>query len=292
MNVFLTGSRGFFGKNIKEQLSTKYVIVAPSHKELELVDTAAVDHFFKTHKVDVVIHCAVKPGHRNAEDLRNQLYVDSLMFYNLVRNAGRFQKMIYLSSGAVYDIRFSMVKVPEDYYDTHVPTDEHGLFRYITSKYVQHAENILELRPFSVFGKYEDYAIRFISNAICKTLFDLPITMKQNRRFDFIYIDDLVRIIEYFIVHDGKHKFYNSTPDEAVELKVLAEKVKAIAGKDLPILIGKGGMGLEYSGSNKRLREEIKGLKFTPIEEAIEKLYKWYFENKSSLNKGLLLVDK
>ena len=54
----------------------------------------------------------------------------------------------------------------------------------------------MELRLFGVFGRHEDYAIRFISNAICKTLFDLPITLRQNRTFSYLYVDDLGPIVE------------------------------------------------------------------------------------------------
>ena len=51
-------------------------------------------------------------------------------------------------------------------------------------------------------------------------------------------------------------------------------------------------MGNEYSGDNSRLRKEITGFKFTPIDLAIEKLYQWYAENKHLINKELLLTDK
>ena len=292
MKILVTGSSGFIGRNAVEYLIQKYEVLSPTHGELELVDEDAVRLFLKRHTVDVVVHCAVKPGHRNAKDPTNQLYVDTRMFFNLARNADLFQKLIYISSGAIYDVRYNMFKVGEEYFDTHMPVDEHGLFRYITAKYIEKAEHIIELRPFSVFGKYEDYAIRFISNAICKTLFDLPITIKQNRCFDFIYIDDLVRVIGYFIGREAKFKCYNVTPDAAVELKNVAEKVREISGKDLPILIAKDGMGLEYSGDNRRLREEIPGLFLAPIDQAIRQLYDWYRENQHMINREFLLFDK
>ncbi len=57
----------------------------------------------------------------------------------------------------------------------------------------------MELRLFGVFGPHEDYAIRFISNAICKALFGLPITLRQNRTFSYLFIDDLGPIVERFL---------------------------------------------------------------------------------------------
>ena len=61
---------------------------------------------------------------------------------------------------------------------------------------------ILNLRVFGVFGKYEDYETRLISNIICRVIFKLPVEINQNAVYDFVYINDLVKIIEYFIEDD------------------------------------------------------------------------------------------
>lgn len=292
MNIFITGGSGFIGRNIIEYLARHYDIFAPTHKELELVDDKAVRRYFKNHKIDIVIHAAVRPGHRNAKDPSSQLFINSRMFFNIIRNKDYFKKMILLNSGLVYDMCHYKPKMSEAYFDSHVPIDEGGLSKYIAAKYAEKTDYIKELRIFGIFGKHEDYAIRFISNAICKTLLDLPITLKQNRRFDFIYIDDLMPIIDYFIKNNGDYYAYNVTPDESIELKEIAEKVKKISGKDLPIIVAKEGMGAEYSGDNSRLKKELKEIKFTPIDEAIKKLYEWYAENKKTINKEVLLIDK
>ena len=189
-------------------------------------------------------------------------------------------------------MRRDLRKVTEDCFDASVPEDEHGFYRYVTARYIEKADNIVELRIFSIFGKYEDYAIRFISNAICKAIFDLPITLRQNRAFDHLFVDDLVPVLDHFIANDAVHKAYNVSPDTSVELLALAEKIRAISGKDLPIHVGAPGMGLAYSGDNSRLRREIPGLALTPIDESIATLYRWYSDNKNLINRELLLFDK
>ncbi len=292
MNIFITGGSGFIGKNIIEFLSKKHTVFAPPHKELELLDADAVKKYFERYYFDVVIHSAVRPGHRNAKDPTNQLYNNLRMFFNLMRNKSRFKKLIFISSGAVYDITRSLSMVNEDFFDAYVPADEHGFSKYIIAKHIEQLDNIVELRVFGIFGKYEDYAIRFISNAICKTIFDLPVTIKQNRRFSYLYINDFVPILDYFINNDCRYKAYNVTPDEGIELCDIAKKVRSISGKDLPINIAKSGMGLDYSGSNKRLHNEIKGLKFTGIDSAIKELHAWYLQNAASINRDFLLFDK
>lgn len=293
MNILLTGGNGFIGRNILESfLVQKYNIFAPSHRELELLDENQVREFFITNKVDVVIHAGAKPGHRNAKEPGKVFYENSRIFFNLARNFEYFQKMLIIGSGAIYDMRHYQPKMKEEYFDTHVPIDEHGLCKYVCGKYIQKADNIVDLRIFGIFGKYEDYAIRFISNMICKTLFDLPLSMKQNRKFDYIYIDDLMPILDYFVQHPANNKEYNITPDESIELYSLAEKVRQITGNKLPIVVAQEGMGLEYSGDNTRLRHELKDLVFTPLDEAITYLYGWYMDNKSSIKREVLLVNK
>jgi len=292
MKIFLTGGSGFIGRNLAECLKQKYELLAPGHKELELLDENAVRSYLQAHKPDVIIHSAVRPGHRNARDPSRQLYNNLRMFFNIIRNRGYFGKMIFLSSGAVYDVSRPLVKVSEDFFDTYIPGDEHGFSKYIIAKQIEKLENIVELRIFGIFGKYEDYAIRFISNAICKAIFDLPITAKQNRKFDYVYIEDFMRIIPHFIENETKYNCYNITPDASVELYKLAEEVIKISGKKLPIKVAKEGMCYEYSGDNARLRSQIPGFNFSPIGKSIGELYSWYLENKVLINRESLLSDK
>lgn len=292
MKILVTGGSGFIGRNIVKYFNRNYQVIAPTHGELELLDEAAVREYFKCNPVDVVIHGAVKPGHRNAKDPTDLLYSNTRMFFNIIRNSDYYGKLIFLSSGAVYDIRYYKPKMKEEYFDTFVPADEHGFSKYICAKHIEKMENAVELRLFGVFGKYEDYSIRFISNAICKTLFHLPITIKQNRQFDYLYIDDLMPVIDYFMHNAGSHKAYNVTPDQAIDLYSLAGKVRSISCKDLPILTAVPGYGLEYSGDNTRLKNEMNSNIFTNIDISISKLYNWYLEHKHSINKEFLIYDK
>ena len=39
----------------------------------------------------------------------------------------------------------------------------------------------------------------------------MPIEIVQNVYFDYIYINDLVKIISYFVVHDGQYRSYNAS---------------------------------------------------------------------------------
>ncbi len=290
--ILLTGGSGFIGRNIAESyLSAKYHIIAPTRTELDLSNDDGVRNFFQKNKFDLVIHSACKPGHRNATDTNGVFYTNNRMFFNLLKYRDCFDKIITIGSGAIYDMRHYQPKMPEEYFGKFIPADEHGFSRYVIGKFIENSVDIIDLRVFGIFGKYEDYAIRFISNAICKTIFDLPITLKQNRKFDYIYVDDLMPILEFFIEEKSRFNSYNVTTDYSIELLEIAKIVNSISQKNLPITVATEGLGSEYSGENLRLRNEV-NFKFEKIENSISKLYQWYLNNKNSINKQLLLTDK
>ncbi|HLD77372.1 MAG TPA: NAD(P)-dependent oxidoreductase [Rickettsiales bacterium] len=290
--ILLTGGSGFIGKNILEsELSQKYQIIAPSSKELNLASDDDVKNFLEKNKFDIIIHSACKPGHRNAKDNAGIFYSNSRMFFNLLKYCGG-TKIINIGSGAIYDMRHYMPKMKEEYFATYIPQDEHGFCKYIIGKQIENLDNVVDLRVFGIFGKYEDYTIRFISNAICKTLFDLPITIKQDRKFDYIYIDDLMPVLEFFVEKKTKYKTYNITPDISIKLSDIAKTVKKIANKDLSIIIANEGLGMEYSGDNSRIKAEMANYSNISIENSIFKLYNFYQNNIDKINEEYLLTDK
>ncbi|NDC41926.1 MAG: NAD-dependent epimerase/dehydratase family protein, partial [Chitinophagia bacterium] len=188
--ILITGGSGFIGRNLKESyLAARYEVHTPTRAELDCSDDTSVAQFLKQHYFDAIIHSAAKPGHRNAADTSSIFFTNSRMLFNLLHHNDRFGKLINMGSGAVYDMRHYRPKMKESYFGTHIPADEHGYNKYLLGRMLPVLENVYDFRIFGIFGKYEDYAIRFISNAICKALYDLPITLRQNRMFDYLYIN-------------------------------------------------------------------------------------------------------
>lgn len=291
--ILLTGGNGFIGKNIQRSfLGDKYEIIAPRSFELNLLDTNAVDEYFRDKKFDVVLHAAVKPGHRNAKDKTDLFNSPVKMFENLAKHKDKYNKFINFGSGAIYNTSKSIANVKEEQQFDSIGEKEHDHSKYVIAKQIEHLDNFFDLNIFGVFGKYEDWEIRFISNAICKALFDLPITLRQNRLFSYLWIDDLMPILDLFIENDLKHKSYNIVPNESIELLELAQIVKKISGKDIEIKVAHDGVGLDYTGDNSRLKSEFPQIKFTKIEQAVSALYNYYEENINLIDKQKLLEDK
>ncbi len=288
-NILITGGSGFIGQNLKELLSSKHTIYSPNHQDLELTEEKLVEEFFKKNKIDIVIHCANIGGTRKTTELKDTFQINLRMFLNLLRCNKYYKKMIFLGSGAEYDKRQALMKVKEADFDKSVPVDDYGFYKYVCSCFIEREKNIVNLRLFGIYGKYEDYQIRFISNSICKALLNLPITINQNVFFDYFYMKDFAGIIDYFINHETKYKFYNIGRGEPIDLYRIAQKILRITRKKLPIKIYKSGLNKEYTCDTLRLKEEIQNFTYMDFDASIKELIDYYQSILSSIKKEDIL---
>lgn len=288
--IFLTGGSGFIGRNILEQLGEKYAIVAPTHTQLDLGNVDSVEAFLKQYPVDVVVHTANVGGNIAEKNVSNVMSYNLRIFFNLVHNNMYFKKFIYLGSGAQYGKQSSIVQVREEELDTRMPTDEFGLYKYVCAKFIEETPlNMLNLSIFGIYGKYEEYAFRFISQNLCRALFDLPIVIKQNVTFDYIYVHDFIRMLEYFVEHDQQYRTYNIGTGKPIDLVTIAKRIVIITKKNIPIRFEKKGLNLEYTCATVRLHKELSGFQYTDFDTALSRLYDWYKNRKTLLRKELLI---
>jgi len=293
MKVLLTGGSGFVGRNLAKRLARRFGLLAPPRAELDLLDDASVRAWLSRNPVDAVVHSATVPGHRNAPPAR-ALGLDNLrMLLHLVRRTPEGTRFVVLGSGAEYDASRDVVRAREDDPAHPVPRDETGLSKLVLAAVAEGRPGFVHLRPFGVFGPGEDWEIRFLSNALCKALHGLPITLRQNRRLDYVWVDDLCEVVERFLLRGGGSRtVYNVTPDSTPDLLSLARLARETAGADVPIVVGREGTGLEYTGDNALLKAELPGLAFTPVREAVEHLCSYYRSRLSAIPRERLLVDK
>ena len=201
MNIFITGSSGFIGSHLKEYLLSYHhdTLFTPSRKELDLSDEKAVDKYIVENQIDVIVHTANRGGGRDTADMKNVTEYNLRIFFNLAKHEKDVKKIISFGSGAEYGKHQPIIEAKEDDSSKALPLDEYGFYKSITSRYIERAQNIVQLRIFGAYGEHENYRYKFISNAIVKNLLHLPITINKNVYFDYIYSDDLVKIINFFI---------------------------------------------------------------------------------------------
>ena len=293
MRVLITGGSGFIGRNLVQELASTYEVLAPSSVELNLLRAQDVRDYLNSHRVDVVVHAATARSNRRVTAPTDLIDRNCRMFFNLARNQGSFGKMIHFGSGAQYGDRTQLpAQVCESYFDTRVPVDPYGFSKYICAKYIEHSDRILDLRLFAVFGPHEDYTVRFISNACCRALKGLPIVLRQDVVFDYLYVKDLVRITSWFIENEASYRAYNLCSGAPVPLTELARIVAEIAGSNPPVSSLTSGMGAAYTADNSRLLAEMRGYRFCELRQAVGELYSWYKVHESEVEGDFLRFDE
>lgn len=284
--VFITGGSGFIGRNLVEQLRTSYHIFAPTSKELNLLDSVEIQSYLKKNKFDFVIHTATHNATITSDKDVSQVFTNNMrMFMNIVRCRSLYGRMFYFGSGAEYDSSHYIPKMKETYFDTHIPTDAYGFSKYVMRVTSSSMPNVYDLTLFGVFGKYEDWRIRFISNAICRSIYSKDITLGQNIRFDYLYIDDLVSIVRRCIeVKTLKYNHYNVCSGSVVDLASIGTMIQSVSSHPVKIRIAKTGFKPEYSGDNTRLVNQFPDITFTNMDQAIRSLMVWYLHHKEEIH--------
>lgn len=290
MKILLTGANGFIGRNLDAKLRDKYLIENPGRMELNLLDTVSVESYLKKHQFDIVIHAANTNNTRNTTTTPYDSLDGNLrMFFNLERCKEYYGRMYYFGSGAEYDAEHYVPNMKEEYFGTFIPKDSYGFSKYVMSKICDQSNNIYDLRLFGVYGKYEEWERRFISNAICRALKGKEITIQKNVYFDYLWVDDLCDIMKWFIENEPVHKHYNVCRGTKIDLYSLACVVREILNLDCDIIIGEPGWKPEYTGDNTRLLNEIGNIPFTGFEESIQKLCEFYKSNLDMIDENKLI---
>jgi len=294
LNIFITGSNGFIGSHLKEYLEknhNSYTLFTPSSKELDLYNELAVDNYIISNKIDIIIHLANRGGARDTTDMKNITEYNLRIFFNIVKHEKNVKKIISFGSGAEYSKDTPIINAKEEDYLQSQPLDEYGFYKSISSKYIEKSEKIVQLRIFGAFGEYENYRFRFISNAIVKNLLNLPIVINKNVYFDYTYIYDLLKIIDWFIHNNSKQKIYNISSGKKIDLVTLANLINELSDFKSDIKVLNEGLNNEYTSNNNKILKEIPNLVFTPYKKAIIKMREYFRYNLNSLDKDTIIND-
>lgn len=276
--VLLTGGTGFIGRSVLRVLGNLYEFFAPSRAELNVNDLASVRAYLAGKQFDVLLHCALNsPLHNPQDKPENTLALTLQAFFNLTASQAHFGKILYIGSGAEYDKRRDIHLVREEEIGQYIPADPYGLAKYTLNQLARQSQNIYNLRIFGCYGP-TDAKTKFIRDAIDCALADTPITIRQDCLFDYLYVDDLARLIAWFIENTPQYHDYNVVSGRPVALSALAKTVARLTGHTRGIQIAKPGLNKEYTAANARLLAEVKNFAFTPLDEGISRQLAWQKE--------------
>lgn len=256
VRILITGGNGYIAKSITNSLWEKYHILSPGREELDLTDSTSVDKFFEGKYFDAVIHTATLGGSRLKEEDETVSFYNLIMFYNLIRKKDQFNKLISFGSGAEFNPVYS----------------PYGFSKKIINKLIHKYDNFYNLRIYAVFDEKEKDT-RFIKSNIQRYIDNKPIIIHQDKLMDFIYMPDLISIVEMYITSIDLQKEVDCIYDDTVSLSNIAQQINNLSINKVPINIQDPLPGHNYIGNYNELP-----IAFIGLEQGIKNVYnklKW-----------------
>lgn len=242
--IFFTGGNSNVGRGVIPLLKRDgYEVVAPSSKELNLIDNKSVREYFNKNgfEYDAIVHAAVLGGRRfKKDDLL--IYFDNMrMFENIFSYSDKVDRFIHFNSGASL------------YGSGLIPNDPYGFSKYCMARSTYDNVGGINLNIFASFGP-EDNDQRFLTTAIENYIKKEPIIIFQDRLFDFIYVKDLYKILKYTLDSslypiEIMPKDINCVYDRKFYLSDIAEMINGLDSHEVPIIIENKKRGEPYCGS-------------------------------------------
>lgn len=277
IKILLLGGNGFIGSWLRRTFNDEFAVNAPSRAQLDLVDRAAVGRYIREFCPDVVIHSASQSDNRIATERPDFVKNNILIVMNVIDQLPPTTRCVWIGSGAVYGRHDGVKNVRETAFTSSLSSVDLDFSRGIISRLANSHANVIELRPFGVYGPGEDWRIRFISFAICRALHGLPIVIRQDRRMSYVHVEDLCELIRQ-LVQDSQIMYgqYNVSDGKAVTLSTIAGVVHRLTGSVGKVLFQTGEMAAEYTCSNEKISTQFPSWRPRSIEDGVLGLIEWY----------------
>lgn len=198
IKILITGANGYVGKSLYAALKDNHEVATITRKNCDLTNSEDVNFYFLDTWFDVVIHCAVKGGSRLQVDNWSVMDDNLKMYYNLLNNKNHFDKFINIGSGA-------------ELFDYFTP---YGMSKRVISESIYVKDNFYNIRVFGVFDENE-LDTRFIKSNIKRYINHKPMEIHENKFMDFFYMQDLIKVIEYYIKEKTTPKEFDCVYSDA-----------------------------------------------------------------------------
>ncbi len=232
MNIGITGSHGFIGKNLINRLKTKHELYEFTGNISDLND---IDKFFKNN-LDAIFHLAgaIPKYDKDGNNLTKSYSINQIGIKNIVKIASKSRtKIIFPSSVAVYG-KNSQKPITEN--TSLAPSNEYGISKMKSEEIIkeQFSNNQFVILRFSnIYGP--ELLRRNLIRSIAKSMIEknpLRLNLASNSLLDFLFIDDAVTSLELSLNCTGT---YNIGSGSSITLKEIINIFQKVSGNNIPI---------------------------------------------------------
>ena len=271
-SILITGSNGYIARNIAKRLRGCEVILT-NRTNLNPLNESDVDNFFKDKYFDVVLHTAIKGGTRLSPDQPDFVYQNCLMHFNILKNSNSYGKYISFGSGAELD-RATNVNEDSDYLNP-LPIDPYGMSKILIAKSGETFNKFYNIRIFNIFCE-DELPTRMIKGNIFRYINKEKMVIHQDKYMDFMYFDDFMKIINYYIQNEKCPKSINCSYENKYLLSDIALIINNLDSHKVEVEIQDGRLGKSYTG---KFELDHYGIEVNNLERGIQKCYSHYLKN-------------
>ena len=256
MKIAVLGARGFVGSSLATYFKHNHTVVPVTRQTIDLLDPIKVRKWLEHEKFDVVVNAATTMGNNNLlADTRNNLG----LFMNFYNNSELFGKFVNLSSGAELDRSRDLLEAPEEDIFTVMPSDSYDFGQNMKSRICVRTPNFYTIRIFNCFGLGE-IPTRIFPRFLLAG--NTPLTITNDRYFDYFGIKDLCLLVDYFANNESEHKDVNAVYLTKYKISEVIERFCTLNNLT-PNYVVKSTGGNNYTGSGRKLAElpvQLQGL--------------------------------
>lgn len=204
MKVAILGSSGSIGSELMRRLSPHYNMIPVNRKTIDLLDHKQVSFWLNKEAPDVIINCASAGVTRSIQDFNLNEYLNNIVvFENFYLNSSKIKKFINVGSGAEFDRCVDIDNIKEEYIKHRFPKDSYGKSKNFISRISLNKKNFYTLRLFGCFHSSEPEFRLF------KKYLNNEIKEIEDRKFDYIGIEDFVIVLHHYIKNEPEYSDIN-----------------------------------------------------------------------------------
>lgn len=251
--IYVAGHSGMVGSAIVRKLQSLGFtnIVTRSHKELDLIDPAQVNAFFKSEKPEYVFVAAAKVGgiYFNSKFKADFLYDNVMISANVIHAAHEYnaQKLLYLGSSCIYP-RLAPQPMPESSLLTselEKTNEGYALAKIVGLKLceyyqTQYGKRMISAMPTNLYGPNDNFhpehshvipaLMRKAHEAKVRGDSEIPIWGTGKPFREILHVDDLAEAIVFLMDKYESPETINIGVGEDLSIKDLAQLVCDVIG--------------------------------------------------------------